>query len=89
MGLRDADLFLNVGYGQFTSPKQIEDLDPLRIGEGLAEFSVLFIEVRFFHGRLLTPFFIFHRKYFSNPTFIHFAQIAFLVKELCLGGRTG
>ena len=25
------------------------------------------------------PFFIFHRKYFSNPTFIHFAQIAFFM----------
>src|SRR5512139_350851 len=40
-------------------------------------------------GRLLKPFFIFHRKYFSNPTFIHFAQTAFLVYELCLGGSTG
>lgn len=31
------------------------------------------------YGRLLTPFFIFHKKYFSNPTFIHFAQIAFFM----------
>jgi hypothetical protein len=31
------------------------------------------------YGKLLTPFFIFHRKYFSNPTFIHLAQIAFFV----------
>ena len=30
-------------------------------------------------GRLLIPLFIFHKKYFSNPTFIHFAHIAFFI----------
>jgi len=41
------------------------------------------------YGQLLMPCFILNRKYLSNETFIHFAQTAFFVKELCLGGSTG
>lgn len=88
MSLRHADFFLNLGDGHFTSPKQIQDLDPFRVRKGLTKIRMKFVII-FFHGKLLTPFFIFHRKYFSNPTFSHFTQTAFFIYELCLGGRTG
>ena len=88
MSLSHADFFLNVGDGHFTSPQEVQDLDPFRIRKGFTKFRMKFVII-FLHGKLLAPFFIFHRKYFSNPTFIHLAQIAFFVYELCLGGRTG
>ena len=73
-----AKSFSNVIYDQLFILKEVEYLQPRRMSKGFAKLRVKF-QYFFFHGRLLIPLFIFHKKYFSNPTFSHFAQIAFFM----------
>ena len=73
-----APIFFNLRESHFTALQEVQNFKPFGMCKGLAKIGVQLQDL-FIHGRLLSPFFIFHRKYFSNPTFIHFAQIAFFV----------
>ncbi len=76
--LWNSELLGNLARGKFARSQQAEYLKPFGVGKYLAKIDVQ-LQYLFFHGRLLSPLFIFHKKYFSNPTFIHFAQTAFFM----------
>lgn len=86
--LWNAELLGELADGHLPRSQQAEDLKPRGIGKYLAKIGVQ-LQYLFLHGRLVSPLFIFHRKYFSNWTFSNFAQTVFFIYELCLGGSTG